>query len=138
METFDTNVVVRLVVEDDAAQCRQAEAAWRAALERGGAFLTKVVLVETAWVLRTSYGFDAATIGGTLRRLMDVEGVGVEDESEIRNALTRYEKGTADLSDYLILESAREGDALPVHTFDRNFSREEEVELVPISTHSES
>ena len=138
METFDTNVVVRLVVVDDEAQCRQAEAAWRAALERGGAFLTKVVLVETAWVLRTAYGFDAAAIGRTLRRLMDVEGVGIEGESEVRNALTLYEKGGADLSDYLILESAREARALPVHTFDRKFSREEKVELVKMSSAAES
>lgn len=130
MKAFDTNVVVRIVVEDDEAQGRLAEAAWRDALAKGGIFLPKVVVVETAWVLRSSYRFDSAAVASTLRRLLNVEGVNAEDESEVREALARFEQGNADLSDYLILESAREADALPVRTFDRRFSREDGVEIV--------
>ena len=48
MEAFDTNVVVRLIVEDDEDQSRQAETAWRSALADHGVFLSKIVLVETA------------------------------------------------------------------------------------------
>jgi len=46
VETFDTNIVVRLIVVDDEDQSRQAEAAWRSALADNGVFLPKVVLVE--------------------------------------------------------------------------------------------
>ncbi len=87
MATLDTNVVVRLVVEDDPEQSRLAEAAWRSALEEDGAFLSKVVLVETSWVLRTAYRFDAQTIASTLTRLLSVDGVKIEDEDEVRRAL---------------------------------------------------
>lgn len=48
MEAFDTNVVVRLIVRGDEAQCRQAERTFRAAIEAGGAWIASVVLVE-AW-----------------------------------------------------------------------------------------
>ncbi len=110
METFDT--------------------AWRAALADNGVFLPKVVLVETAWVLRTAYRFNGPTVVQTLRRLLDVEGVSIEDEVEVRQALTLFEQGSADFSDYVILESARHGNALPVKTFDRRFAQEDDVEIL--------
>jgi predicted nucleic-acid-binding protein len=65
VETSDTNVVVRLAVHDDEIQSRDAEIAWRRALATGGVFLPKVVLVETAWVLRAAYRFDNSTVATT-------------------------------------------------------------------------
>lgn len=130
MTTFDTNVVVRLVVEDDKDQSHIAEAAWRSALAGDGVFLPKVVLVETAWVLRSAYRFDSPTVAKTLRRLLEVEGVKVEDEVEVRQALTLFERGAADFSDYVILESARHGTALPVKTFDQQLAQEDDVEIL--------
>lgn len=52
MKSFDTNIIVRLVVKDDPAQCALAERALRDAISSGGAFITATALVETAWVLR--------------------------------------------------------------------------------------
>lgn len=130
MATFDTNVVVRLVVEDDETQSRRAEAAWRAALADDGVFLPKVVVVETVWVLRTAYHFDRRAVVETLQRLLEIEGVRAEDDGQVRGALSHFERGAADLSDYLILEAAREVNALPVRTFDQRFAREENVEIV--------
>lgn len=46
METLDTNVVLRLVYQDDAAQCALAEDTWRRALAADGVYLTTTVLVE--------------------------------------------------------------------------------------------
>lgn len=130
MATFDTNVVVRLIVEDDEDQSRQAEQVWRAALTDSSVFLPKVVLVETAWVLRTAYRFDSSTVAKTLRRLLDVEGVEIEDEVVVRRALALFEQGGADFSDYVILESARKASALPVRTFDQRFAKESDVEIL--------
>lgn len=130
MTTFDTNVVVRLIVEDDEIQSRQAETAWRQALAEGSVFLPKIVIVETVWVLRTAYRFDRSAVAKTLQYLLDIDRVFVEDESKIRQALSRFERGSADLSDYLILESAHDAEACPVQTFDRRFAKETDVVLI--------
>jgi predicted nucleic-acid-binding protein len=130
MRSADTNVVVRLLVKDDDAQARLAEETWEDLLASGGVFLSKVVLVEVAWVIRVSYGFDRATIAQALRRLVDVDGVVVEHEPALRRALDRFEGGSADFADYVLLESSREASALPVLTFDQRFAREADVRMV--------
>lgn len=133
MKSFDTNVVVRLLVEDDPPQCERAERAFREALAGGGVFLSTVVLVEVAWVLRVACKQDRATIATAtaLRKLVDTTGVVVEHDAIVRGAILEYETGPADFSDYVIRESSRERSALPVLTFDERFARGQDVELVP-------
>ncbi len=131
MKAFDTNVVVRLVVEDDPAQCERAGNAFRRALSEGGAFLSATVLIELAWVLRIAYKQDRAAITTALRRLVSTAGVTVEREAIVHRAIDAFEAGPADFSDYFILESSREANALPVITFDERFARSQDVELVP-------
>jgi predicted nucleic-acid-binding protein len=131
MVTFDTNVVLRIVVRDDPLQCARAEGVWRPALAGEGVFLTTTVLVEIAWVLRTAFKFDRATIASKLQHLIDSRGVTVENDPVVRYAVERYKRGPADFSDWLILASARSANALPVLTFDRRFACDEGVDLVP-------
>lgn len=131
MKSFDTNVVVRLLVEDDPSQCERADRAFREALAAGGVFLSAIVLVEVVWVLRVACKQDRATIATALRKLVDTAGVVVEHETIIRGAILEYETGPADFSDYVIRESSRERNALPVLTFDERFARGQDVELVP-------
>nr|VFJ66631.1 MAG: Predicted nucleic-acid-binding protein, contains PIN domain [Candidatus Kentron sp. DK] len=123
MESFDTNVVVRLLVIDDPAQSSLAAELWRQAIHRGGIFLSKVVLVETVWVLKTAYHFDRQTIVKVLDAMIRTEGVSVEQAEQISAALQAYAVGAADFSDYLILASAKAHQALPVHSFDRRFAK---------------
>lgn len=130
METFDTNVIVRLLVEDDPRQSAAALRLWQTALTQGGVFLPKLVLVEAIWVLKVSYQFDRLAIVDVVDALLRTDGVEVEDEELVYASLRDYAAGSADFSDYLILQSARRADALPVHSFDRRFSRHEDVSLI--------
>ena len=50
MRAVDTNAVVRLVVRDDPEQVRAAEE-----FTASGAWISHLVLVETAWVLDAVY-----------------------------------------------------------------------------------
>jgi predicted nucleic-acid-binding protein len=96
---------------------------------RRGAFFSATVLVEVAWVLRVACKQDRATIAAALRRLVGAAGVTVEHDAIVRRAITDFEAGPADFSDYVILESSREASALPVLTFDERFARCADVEL---------
>lgn len=131
METFDTNVLLRVVYRDDAAQVESARGAWKAAVEGGGIFLATTALIELAWVLRSAARLDRATIAAALRRLCDAEGVTVEAEPRVRRALAHFAAGRADFADYVLLETADDAGALPVVTFDRVFSGDARVRLMP-------
>ena len=131
MKSFDTNVAVRLVIEDDPEQCERAGIAFRRAVSEGGVFFSATVLVEVAWVLRVACKQDRAAIAAALRRLVSSAGVTVEHDPIVRRAIIAFEAGPADFSDYFIRESSREANALPVLTFDARFARGAGVELVP-------
>jgi len=51
MRALDTNVLVRLIVRDEPLQTASAEA-----FVESGAWVSLVALVETIWVLKSTYG----------------------------------------------------------------------------------
>ncbi|HTA89183.1 MAG TPA: PIN domain-containing protein [Polyangiaceae bacterium] len=130
MEAFDTNVIVRLLVRDDDERYRRAELIFRRATAGPGVWLASVVLVEVVWVLCVAYKFDRAASAASLRRLIDTDGVRVEDGATTRLALAAFEAGAEDFADHFILESARRDGALPLHTFDERLSRIDGAKLV--------
>ncbi len=134
MRTFDTNVVVRIVLGDDTQQAALATEQWVEALRTGGIFLPIVVLVEVVWVLARTAKFSRERILSELQRLAGMEGVWVENAQVVRRAIASYASSSADFADCLILESARFANALPVQTFDRRFARHADVALITAET----
>ena len=83
MVAVDTNVVVRLLTGDDPEQSAEA----RRVFESDEVWLTKTVLLEVEWVLRSLYGYDAAAIREALTKLLGLPGATVEGEPEVAAAL---------------------------------------------------
>ena len=128
MLTFDTKVIVRLLVGDDPQQTPIAEQAFLDAIAAGGVYLPDVVLAEVAWVLR-GYDLDRDTRHRLLERLVRNRGVVVDDIDAVIHALENFRQG-GDLADQLILARAAAAHALPVLSFDRCFSASEGVQLL--------
>ena len=101
MVAVDTNVVVRLVIADNAAQATRAAAVFRS----GPVFIAKSVLLEAEWVLRYSYELDAKAIHRSLRAVLGLENVSVEDPTAITAALRLLERGL-DFADALHIASS--------------------------------
>jgi predicted nucleic-acid-binding protein len=97
----DTNVFVRLVVADSPAQTARAAAVFRS----GPVFIAKSVLLEAEWVLRYSYELGAEAILRSLRAVLGLENVSVEDPGTIAAALRLLEQGL-DFADALHLSSS--------------------------------
>lgn len=124
MVAFDTNVVVRLLMRDDAAQARKAEHAFLRHARGDGVFLPLVVVVETAWVLAYTYELNRKAIHDHLLSLIRTRGVVVDEADLIQDALDAYQKGAADFADYVILAAARRRGSRTVFTFDRTLGKE--------------
>jgi predicted nucleic-acid-binding protein len=119
MRAVDTNVVVRAIVRDDPDQTAAADA-----FIGGGAWVSLLVLMETAWVLRSVYNRTAAQIAAGIELLLDHETIVVQDADLAERAVAEFRKHPSiGFSDCLIVEQARKTGHLPIGTFDRGLAR---------------
>jgi predicted nucleic-acid-binding protein len=119
----DTNVLVRYLVEDDAAQAEEAALflQTRCSTETP-AFVNRIVVAELVWVLGRVYRYPRELIADNLALLLRTRTVLVEDGDDVARALELYRDG-ADLTDALIgLSNTRRGCTTTV-TFDRRARR---------------
>ena len=112
MIAIDTNVVVRLLVNDDAAQGRRAHSLLAAGKQ---VFVAPTVLLESEWVLRAAYGFEPDKIAGFLRALLGLPGVRTASADQVARALTAYAQGM-DFADALHLALSQPAEIF--YTFD--------------------
>jgi len=117
MIAVDTNVLVRFLVRDDAGQAARAAKLIRSS----EIWISKTVLLETEWVLRSLYDFTPQRLAGALRALAGLGEVFLEDAGAVANALNWFEQGL-DLADALHLASA--ANAKQFATFDRKLARQ--------------
>lgn len=119
MRAVDTNVVVRLIVRDDAAQVARAEA-----FVAQGAWVSLPVLLETFWVLKSAYGLSRQRIGTALDMLAEHDRLTLQDEDAVRRACAQFARErSVGFSDCLIIEIARKAGHGPVGTFDKRMTR---------------
>ena len=119
MRAVDTNLLVRLVVRDDAAQADAAEA-----YVAKGAWVSHLVLAETLWVLDAVYHRSPAQIAGAIARLLNHRELTFQDADVVALALEHFRsRPSLGFSDCLVLEIARKAGHLPLGTFDRNLAR---------------
>ena len=123
MTALDTNVVVRYLVNDHAAQ---AEAA-RQLLERltpdQPGYICREVIIEIAWVLERSYRFSRTEIANALMDLTAADNLRVEDGEGVAAAAYRYRQGGVGFADLMILQAAQRMGHPPLYTFDQKLGR---------------
>jgi predicted nucleic-acid-binding protein len=120
----DTNVIVRLVVADDAAQTRRARKLVAEALSRDEVvWVSLLVLLETEWVLRSRYGFDREALLNILRSLLEARELSFEDEPALEEALFHWKDSPCQFSACLITAHNRQMGCRATATFDEKASR---------------
>lgn len=102
MRAIDTNIVLRLILADDP---HQAELAARVIQEP--AMIGIAVLMETVWVLQSTYLQHRAAIAEALVALLDIPTIHVPDEPGVRWAIGRYRDHSADFADMLHIVAAK-------------------------------
>jgi predicted nucleic-acid-binding protein len=102
MRAVDTNLIVRMFVEDDPEQADIAERILTTDL----IFLPKTVILEFEWVMRSVYRVSRAEIAAAVDTMLSTANVQVEDQATIARAVGWF-KGGMDLADALHLASSR-------------------------------
>jgi predicted nucleic-acid-binding protein len=125
MVAIDTNIAVRLLVNDDPAQTKKAVQLFNS----NEVFISKTAVLETEWVLRAVYKIERARVNAAVRALLSLERVVIEDESSLFAALDSHAKGM-DFADALHLASSQRADGFA--TFDSSLkARAKKLSLQP-------
>src|SRR5215475_12863654 len=116
---LDTNVLIRPLIEDDAAQTRRARNLVDAAVEAEEAVLISLpVLLETEWVLRSRYQLQPEAILSLFRAALEARELAFEDETAVEEALFNCQEGVGGFSDSLIMAHNRQLGCRSTATFD--------------------
>ncbi|MGH7436869.1 MAG: type II toxin-antitoxin system VapC family toxin [Polyangiaceae bacterium] len=116
MISVDTNVLVRVLVNDDADQAKRA----LRRLRSDSAWISRTVLLEAEWVLRHAYGLGVTPIQTAFQTLLGVASVEIEDRDDVLRALGWHAQGM-DFADALHL--AASNSATHFVTFDRKLAK---------------
>lgn len=99
---LDTNVLVRMLVMDDAAETAKVQALMQTLSMESPGFVSQVVMTELFWVLSSRYKYSRAQLGDTLELLLRAVGLSIEHRDAVWNALYTFRTTKADFADCLI------------------------------------
>ena len=116
MIAVDTNILVRLLTDDDPKQAADAGALVAA----NPVWIAKTVLLETIWVLRSQYGFGDHSIRQAIAELLGLDNIQVEDPAQVAAALIL---GASDVDFADALHLCSRPPAAVFASFDRAFIR---------------
>jgi predicted nucleic-acid-binding protein len=126
MRAVDTNVVVRLIVRDDATQAEAADE-----FASVGAWISHLVLAETMWVLDAIYERTPQQIAAAIEMLLNHNDLTLQDADVVAAALDHFRKRPAfGFSNCLLVETARKAGHKPIGTFDRRLAKLPDVQLL--------
>lgn len=131
MPAFDTNALVRYVVEDDVTQLAAARRLIRQCISEGQTlFVPVTVTLELEWVLRASFNCAKDEVMQVLSSLFSAAELTFESEHALEVTLQLYRTGPADFADCLHIALAAQAGELPLWTFDKRAARIHGAQLI--------
>jgi predicted nucleic-acid-binding protein len=124
----DTNLLVRLLVKDDA---RQAETAGNILSDLSQKFVIQpIVLCELVWVLNVAYGYKKEDIVNVISHLIRVENFVILDKETVQSAIELYSSTNMDFADAYIGYANKNAGCLSSITFDKKAAQSNLYNLV--------
>jgi predicted nucleic-acid-binding protein len=116
---LDTNVLLRLFVEDDPAQSARARRHVGAATADEPCLVNSLVLAEFAWALAKKMKQKRTDIARLIEEVLSADDLLIPERGAVERALAAYRGGKADFPDYFLAEINLELGRASTATFDR-------------------
>ena len=116
---LDTNVLLRLFIEDDPAQSDRARRFVNAAAADEPCIVNPVVLAEFAWTLARNFKIRRQEVARLIEGVLSMDDLEVPFRHAAEGALDAYRGGKADFPDYLLAAINAELGCASTATFDR-------------------
>ena len=120
---LDTNVLLRLAIDDDPAQTAQVKRLIQNLDEVDVLIVSLPVMLEVAWVLERFYEYPKERVLDFLQAILERREVEVPNYQVVGNAIDICRGTTADFSDAVISELNRLSGCATTYTFDIKAAR---------------
>jgi len=115
---LDTNVLLRLFVEDDVGQNERARRLVDAAAADEPCVINPVVLAEFAWTLARNFKKKRPEVARLIEGVLSMDDLDVPFRRAAERALAAYRSGKADFPDYFLAAINAELGCASTATFD--------------------
>jgi predicted nucleic-acid-binding protein len=124
MLAVDTNVLVRLITNDELKQALRAQQALDAELNAGRECMVgHIVVCEVMWVLKGLYAYSQVQCQATLTALLAFPGLRFEAMPVLLSAAKAWQNQGGDFADHLIGAQMQSLGCEAVLTFDKRASK---------------
>jgi predicted nucleic-acid-binding protein len=127
---IDSNILLRLLTEDDPEQLLLANRLKANSDGAGVLFVNVIVLLETIWVLRRRYRMTQSEVLVAIDNLIVSRDIELEDQGTVIDALVRAGELNVDFADCLIALRNQQLGCEITFTFDRKAARLSEFRLL--------
>ncbi|BCH63734.1 MULTISPECIES: PIN domain-containing protein [Rhizobium/Agrobacterium group] len=120
---IDTNILLRLTMQDDDIQTKQALALADSLTQDQPGFVNSAVLLEFIWTARRQVKMSKEELKIILSGFLDSENLVLEDENVIELTLDEMDRSNEEFADIFIAFKNRELGCRTTMTFDRKAAR---------------
>ncbi|MUZ72788.1 PIN domain-containing protein [Agrobacterium vitis] len=120
---IDTNILLRLTMQDDDIQTKQALALAGSLTQDQPGFVNSAVLLEFIWTARRQVKMSKEELKIILSGFLDSENLVLEDENVIELTLDEMDRSSEEFADIFIALKNRELGCRTTMTFDRKAAR---------------
>jgi len=128
MIAIDTNVLVRILVEDT-GQIEQTKRARELVKTAQKVYITQIVQVECSWVLAKVYKIGKADLLEVLEHLLVNPDYVLQNNESFQTAVTLFRQSQADFADCLILTESQYAKTA-LYTFDKRLGKHSNTVLL--------
>jgi predicted nucleic-acid-binding protein len=117
---LDTNVLLRVLLDDDKAQAQHARRLleFHCSAERP-AFVNRAVFCEALWTLVRGCRYNHEQVCSAVELLLAAPALAIEDADAVEEALTAFRGSQAGFVDVLVGVLNRRAGCITTYTFDR-------------------
>jgi predicted nucleic-acid-binding protein len=130
VKALDTNVLLRLLIEDDADQAERAAQYLVREQANAPLFVNRIVLCELVWILTRSFRYGRARTARVIGRILASDELQVEGRHMVRFGLYLFQVSRADFADCMIGATNGMLGCERTATFDRRAGELGEFELI--------
>ncbi|MEZ5453909.1 MAG: type II toxin-antitoxin system VapC family toxin [Thiothrix sp.] len=128
---FDTNVLVRYLLNDDPQQADIARQRIQQAVAEGEPVrISLLTILEAEWVLRSYGKRDKVTVISVFQALLESRDIEIELEESLEQALHYYKNSNADFADCLMASRNQRSGCTAMLTFDEKAAKLPGCELL--------